>query len=384
MQLINVLISGGFNIHFATTSQRGEYSFDLCKLGIHEHKINLNDSSADLLLKSINPGIVIFDRFIIEEQFGWKVDKLCPAALKVLDTEDLHFLREEREFKLKNKWNENHLLSDKAKRELACMMRCDLNLIISEFEFKLLTRKFKFPEQLLYYIPLLVENAENKSVLNFSQRNHFVSIGNFRHKPNYDMTVFTYKHIWPRLKKKVPTAEWHIYGAYLPESIAQLHSAKKGVIVKGRAEDALETIGQYKVMIAYLRFGAGIKQKCIDAMVAGTPVSATLIGAEGISSPINWPGILEDDIDAFVEQSVRLYVDKHFWQDKREKAKLIIKEKFLKAHFESDFIGRINDGLQRLKELRANNIIGQILKHHTLQSTKYMSLWIEEKNRKDI
>ncbi len=30
---------------------------------------------------------------MIEEQYGWRVAKECPNALKILDTEDLHFLR---------------------------------------------------------------------------------------------------------------------------------------------------------------------------------------------------------------------------------------------------------------------------------------------------
>ncbi len=382
LQLMNLLKSSGFILHFATASQKGAYSFNLDEIDIQEHVIKLNDNSADLILKSINPDVVIFDRFITEEQFGWKVDELCPNALKVLDTEDLHFLREEREDKLKNKKNENHVLSDKAKRELACMWRCDLNLIISEFELNLLISHYNFPEKLLYYLPLLVEDEGIKSSRGFSQRSHFVSIGNFKHKPNYDMVTFTYKHIWPLIKKQLPNAEWHIYGAYLPESIAQLHSPKKGVMVKGRAEDAFETIGQYKVMLAYLRFGAGLKQKCIDAMASGAPISTTQIGAEGLSSQINWPGIIEEDIEAFVRQSTRLYSDKNFWNLKHEKGFIIIKEKFLKDLFESDFILRINDGSERLKDLRANNIIGQMLKHHMLKSTKYMSLWIEEKNKK--
>jgi hypothetical protein len=49
---------------------------------------------------------VLFDRFMMEEQFGWRVAEKCPNALRILDTEDLHCLRlarksikENREFK---------------------------------------------------------------------------------------------------------------------------------------------------------------------------------------------------------------------------------------------------------------------------------------------
>jgi hypothetical protein len=44
----------------------------------------------------LNPDIVVFDRYMTEEQFGWRVIKNCPKALRILDTEDLHFLRKAR------------------------------------------------------------------------------------------------------------------------------------------------------------------------------------------------------------------------------------------------------------------------------------------------
>jgi hypothetical protein len=42
---------------------------------------------------------VLFDRYVTEEQFGWRVSENCPNALKIIDTEDLHFL-EKRDGKL--------------------------------------------------------------------------------------------------------------------------------------------------------------------------------------------------------------------------------------------------------------------------------------------
>jgi hypothetical protein len=37
--------------------------------------------------------------------------------------------------------------------------------------------------------------------------------------------------------------------------------------------------------------------------------------------------------------------------------------------------------LENLHIHRQNNFIGQMLNHHSLQSAKYMSLWIEAKNK---
>jgi hypothetical protein len=48
-------------------------------------------------VKELNPAVVLFDRFMMEEQF-WRVSENCPDALRLLDTEDLHCLRGASEF----------------------------------------------------------------------------------------------------------------------------------------------------------------------------------------------------------------------------------------------------------------------------------------------
>lgn len=383
LQLIKLLKANHFEIHFATTSQKTDYSLDTDALGINDHHITLNSSNFDELLKILDPGIVVFDRYITEEQFGWKVDECCPKALKVLDTEDLHFLREERELALKTKDQPDRLLSDKAKRELAAMYRCDLNLIISNYEYSLLREKYAFPQLIMHYLPFLVESDSDELSKTFRERKHFVSIGNFKHKPNFDMVEYTNRYVWPLIRKKLPDAEWHIYGAYMPDAVKQLHAPKKGVVVKVRAQDAVATLRDYKIMLAYLRFGAGLKQKCIDAMLSGTPISTTGIGAEGLSGNQEFSGLIANDIDKFVQNSVELYTNPSLWKGKHAQGFSILESSFSPGLHSQGIIDKITFCLEHLEDIRSKNTVGQLLKFHALKSTKYMSLWIQEKNRKD-
>jgi hypothetical protein len=68
-------------------------------------EIALNSSSFDVFVKQLQPSIVLFDRFMIEEQFGWRVAENCPNAVRILDTEDLHCLRLARQKAYKEKRN---------------------------------------------------------------------------------------------------------------------------------------------------------------------------------------------------------------------------------------------------------------------------------------
>jgi hypothetical protein len=89
MQLLQSFIQANYEIVFASAAQKSGFEANLIALGITEKQIQLNHASFDAFVSDFNPNVVLFDRFFIEEQFGWRVSKNCPNALKILDTEDL-------------------------------------------------------------------------------------------------------------------------------------------------------------------------------------------------------------------------------------------------------------------------------------------------------
>lgn len=97
LQLIEVFQSENYHITFASTCGKGDKAFNLENLGIEQVTIQLNHSSFDEFIKVLDPDLVLFDRFMTEEQFGWRVAQQCPNALRILDTEDLHALRKGRQ-----------------------------------------------------------------------------------------------------------------------------------------------------------------------------------------------------------------------------------------------------------------------------------------------
>ncbi len=381
IQLMDSFLAQNYQITFLSTASISENSFDLSSKNIQFQKILLNDNSFDELIKNLNPDVVVFDRFTTEEQFGWRVSEQVPNAVKILDTEDLHFLRNAREKAFKqNKILENSdLINDVFKREMASILRCDLSLIISEFEMNLLIEKFKIDENILFYLPLFGE--AKKSETSFSERKNFISIGNFLHEPNWQ-TVLQLKKIWKNIKNQLPEAEIHIYGAYASEKVFQLHNEKEGFIIKGRAENVEYVFNQAKVLLAPIPFGAGIKGKLLESMQFGLPNVTSAVGAEAMHGNLDWNGFITDDENDFIEKAVLLYQDENFWRKSQENGFKIIENRFKKELFEPHFIHKIQEISENLESHRNQNFLGQILQHHTLQSTKYLSKWIEEKNKK--
>jgi glycosyltransferase involved in cell wall biosynthesis len=387
MQLIELFLKKNYKVVFTSASQKNENALNLCTLQIEEVSIELNNTSFDIFIQDLQPSIVMFDRFMTEEQFGWRVAENCPNALRILDTEDLHFLRKVRHQQLKKGedfTNEALLKSDDAKREIASILRCDLSLIISTYEMDLLKSVFKIDEKILHYLPFLfdkIDEHQTKNWKTFEERKHFVFIGNFFHKPNLDAVLTLKKEIWPTIKKAIPEAEVHIYGAYVNQQVQQLDNRKEGFIIKGFAENSKEVVENAKIVLAPLRFGAGIKGKLTEAMVCGTPSITTNIGAEGMHSNLPWNGFINDDFNEFSKAAIELYSNENLWISSQKNGITIISQIYDKEKLESPFINKVQEIQQNLDEHRTTNFLGSLLQHQTLQASKFMSKWIEAKNK---
>ena len=383
-KLISLFQEQEFKITFASTASESDKSKDLSSISVQTKSIELNNVSFDGFISELNPSIVLFDRFITEEQFGWRVAENCPNTLRILDTEDLHFLRKARQEAVKKgeSVEKANVFSETTKREIASILRCDLSLIISEYEMKLLQNTFKIDVSILQYLPFLVEETSGVNKLkSFEERNHFITIGNLLHQPNVDSVLYLKKEIWPKIRKQLPKVNLHIYGAYAPQQILELHNEKEGFFIKGWAKNVSEVMSEAKVCLAPLRFGAGLKGKLLDAMVYGTPSVTTTIGAEGMTGELPFSGMVSDNVETIVNASVELYSNKSKWLQAQQNGNEILNKRFRRELFSEEFNARINSLQQNISTHRNNNFIGQILQYKTLQSSKYLSKWIEAKNK---
>jgi glycosyltransferase involved in cell wall biosynthesis len=387
MQLISIFKENGFDITFASPALDSDFMVDLSKFDVEKRSIELNNSSFDDFITKLNPDAVLFDRFMIEEQFGWRVAENCPNAIRLLDTEDLHCLRTARQkaFKENRTFMLTDLLSEEvAKREIASILRCDLSYIISEFEMKVLKDVFKIDSALLQYLPFLVEEMSQEDLLKlpcFEERQHFVFIGNFLHEPNWNTVQYLKESIWPSIKKQLPEAILEVYGAYPSQKVLQLHQPKNGFFIMGRAENAIGVVKKAKVVLAPIRFGAGLKGKLLEAMQCGTPSVTSTIGSEAMHADLPWNGFIEDNPEEFAKQAVFLYQNKNAWEDSQKKGIRIINQCYLKDQHACALISTVNSLLNNSESHRLHNFMGGLLQHHTLRSTMYMSKWIEAKNK---
>jgi glycosyltransferase involved in cell wall biosynthesis len=146
----------------------------------------------------------------------------------------------------------------------------------------------------------------------FDARRDFVFLGNFTHGPNVDAVEWLAR-LWPPLHARCGEARLRIVGAGLPGSLRDRMQALAGVDVMGHVEDLDDVLATSRVMLAPLRYGAGVKGKINAAFAAGLPVVATSCAIEGMQIGEDPVACIADEEAAFIDAAERVYHDPVVW-----------------------------------------------------------------------
>jgi glycosyltransferase involved in cell wall biosynthesis len=118
-----------------------------------------------------------------------------------------------------------------------------------------------------------------------------------------------------------------VAGRNAPESFEKL-LRKEQIIYHGEVEDARTFMQSYRVMVAPLLTGSGIRIKILEAMALGRPVITTTVGIEGIPAENNREVLIADDPELFKYQIVNLVTRNETAHGLVAKGKQLIRENF--------------------------------------------------------
>jgi glycosyltransferase involved in cell wall biosynthesis len=198
-------------------------------------------------------------------------------------------------------------------------------------------------------------------------------IGNFLHKPNLDAVHQLKREIWPELRSQLPDARLFIYGPYAPQAVQEMHDEHSAFIVAGTADDLEEVYSNHRVLLAPLRFGAGLKGKVFDAMTYGMPAVMTPIAAEGLFRNLDSKGFVLDMNHDFVRKAAQLYQDEQLWEQSRSNGFKVLEKRFQKSAFAKALPEKID-------EIKRNPIRPDfnqhMLNYHSHNALKFKSRWI--------
>lgn len=386
-ELIEWFLSNNAELTFVSAAQNLKYSSASVLAAVQWVPIELNKSSFDSFLTTLNPDIVVFDRFLTEEQFGARVHENCPRAMRILDTMDLHSLRQARQegLKEKNPFNPLKWLAlDITKREIASIYRSDLSLIISKYEIELLKKYTPLDKHLLLYLPFKSDNYGINGLTHlvpFEKRKDFMFVGNGRHQPNIDGLIWLIQDIWPTIRKAIPEAELHIYGPYMPQKVVDLFQRKNGVIGMGWVKNLKQATHLHRVNLIPLTYGAGLKGKLLDSLENSIPLVSTSIGIEGFEGAAYLKNQIADNSKDFAELAISHYIKKQQWTEALSNGQRMLEKLPSNRKWENKLSSKISKIHNNLELHRNSNILGRILISQQYNSGKYMTKWIELKNK---
>ena len=141
----------------------------------------------------------------------------------------------------------------------------------------------------------------------FGGLSDIVFVGGFPHIPNVDAALFIANDIMPIVWKEQPQVRLVLVGYAPPPEVLALAGPR--ILVTGQVPKVEPFLDQARLVLAALRFGAGVKGKIVDALRLGVPVVTTTVGAEGISIEPGRDALVADDAVGLAECVLELFRD---------------------------------------------------------------------------
>jgi len=280
------------------------------------------DVNAELATIGPRLNMAILSRPHVASRWLDALREFAPAAKVAYDTVDLHWLREARRnsvaassasgFGVGN----GHQLDELSPRanalrelELAMIRASDTTLVVSDTERAQVQRDVPGADVLVvptvHDIELFVPPPEDRTGILF--------VGGFQHPPNIDAAVSLVKEVMPVLWRTLGDVRVTIVGSHPPPEVQVLASSR--VDVTGWVEDLQPLLDSARLMLAPLRYGAGMKGKITQALSVGLPVVTTPIGAEGLDGHEEECMLIAEDPHELAAEAIRVYRDEALWRE---------------------------------------------------------------------
>jgi O-antigen biosynthesis protein len=373
-EIVNLLLQSGHRVFFLSGEERNlKYKEKLASLGVtcfsnNRYNIHENEKIIRHITARYRFDVAILSYHSVYDAYAPFIKRQCPGCRLILDTVDLHFLREGREICILKEGRKIDVISavkekikhiKKSQYELRALSNADSIWVVTQSEKELLL-SMGFGDKPIWVVP----NVHNVDVQckNYSQREGVIFLGSYNHKPNIDAVRYFIKQIYPVLKEKLSGIQITLAGDNPPKEIQEYASKHSNVAVPGFIEDIREILRSQRVAIAPLRYGAGMKGKIGEYMCCGLPCVTTSIGAEGMSLHNQIHVLIEDDPDRFAKSVVELYNNKLLWEKLSENG-----IEYIKGNLSSDLVGKkIDKALSEKKLVNRSQIKNRAAVYYAL------------------
>ena len=248
----------------------------------------------------------------------------APYCKIIYEASDLYHVALQRESTIKQMKNKQ-IEAEKIKSlELYLMNKSNLIFFRTKKDCLTVLEQNKSYNVAALHLPPIYD-GEIKS---FDERNDLLYVGGFQHPPNADAVEYFITAIFPKILQKSPSIKFKIVGSKIPKKIKKLCSKSKNCEVLGYVMDLSKVLNDCRVMVAPLRYGAGVKGKVTECMSHSLPLVTTSIGAEGLDLDDKECLLIADTSYDFAEKTLLLYENRKLWNRISKNSKTFIENNF--------------------------------------------------------
>jgi glycosyltransferase involved in cell wall biosynthesis len=286
----------------------GEITRDLQRIGVEVLHAPWFWSAEEVVRKrGAEFDAVYLHRYVNAFKYAGVLRAAMPHAKLMYSVADIHHLRLEREAMVTGDAEVAMRAGQMKARELAAMSMVDQVIVHSAHEGSYLSGIVD--EGRLNVIPWVVPTRP--PTRDFDGRADIVFLGGYRHAPNVDAVRYFVTEVMPYLRELVPGILFRIAGSHMPDSFHELAAAD--VVLDGFIPDLSAYFEGIRVMVAPLRYGAGIKGKVFDALARGLPCVASSVASEGMTLVDREEIVVADDSRQIAEAIAWVYQDREAW-----------------------------------------------------------------------
>jgi len=177
----------------------------------------------------------------------------------------------------------------------------------------------------------VIPNGVSEKVLEhkggFQEEDWISFLGKMDYYPNEDAVIYFAKEILPLVRAVNRGVEFLVVGAYPTKKILKLNDIP-GVKVTGFVDDPYEYLARSKLVVAPMRFGAGIQNKVLEAMALRKTVVTTSRAVAAIEGQDGKHFVIADTASEMADKILELLRNEEERRIIGENARALIEEKY--------------------------------------------------------
>ena len=328
-EIVKLLNEGGHLVHFVGLGNLARSTWSFSREAAHTHWETDLDGLARALrmIRSSQPMVVLSRPDIYARSLPIVLDVL-PDARIAFDSVDALGRRLEQELEVALDSHPGKVA--KAKREFAAALRLErLAVRSADCVISVSALDTEYFRQIDAAVPIVEIPMIHHPVNELPApegRDGVLFVGGYRHPPNVDAAIYLAEEVMPLVWKNNPNVTLTLAGSHPPEEVQALAGPRTSV--PGWVESLDHLYTTTRVVVAPVRYGAGVNGKITEALSLGLPVVTTSVGAKNAGLKDGSHVLVGDEPNEIASHIVHLLHEPALWRSLSEGGHQICNTKF--------------------------------------------------------